>query len=461
MATIDITRTNVRSLQSRIRGRVITPGERGWDETRGAFNVLVDQRPAAIAVPIDERDVAEVIAFARDHDLRVAPQGPAHNAAPLASLEDTILLKTSALQGVYIDRRARIARVRAGARWSDVIPRASDIGLSALHGSSPTVGVVGYSLGGGMGWQARKHGLQTNHVTAIELVTADGDHLRVDHGTEADLFWALRGGGGNFGVVTALEFELFPLGQVYAGAMFFGAERGGDVLHTWNELLPSLPEEITSVARFLSLPPLEEVPEPLRGRSFVIVEAAFLGDEADGRALLAPVRELGPEIDTFGMVPPAALSHLHMDPEDPMPFQSGSRLLDALPAAGIDAFVEAVGPGSGTALLGAELRHMGGALGRREPGHGARADLAGELSMFSGGLVMSPDAATAIDASHQRLHGAMAPWFAGLYANFVEEPADTADFFDGATFDRLREIRTAVDPDGLFVANHQIPHADS
>ena len=298
-------------------------------------------------------------------------------------------------------------------------------------------------------------------MTAIELVTADGDLLRVDHDHEADLFWALRGGGGNFGVVTALEFELFPLGRVYAGAMFWPVEHASEVLHTWNELLPSMPEEVTSVGRILSVPPLEEVPEPLRGRSFVIVEAAFLGDEADGRSLLAPLRELGPEIDTFAMVPPAALSHLHMDPEDPMPFASGHKLLEALPAAGIDALIEAAGPGSGSALLGVELRHTGGALGRRGPGHGANASMPGELCMFSGGLVMSPESAAAIDASHQRLHGAMAPWFAGLYANFVEEPADTADFFDGATFDRLREIRTAVDPDGLFVANHPIPHADS
>jgi hypothetical protein len=461
MATIDTTRTNVRTLQLRTRGRVVTPGEAGWDEARQAFNLMLDQQPAAIATPVDERDVAAVIRFAREHGLRVAPQGPAHNAGPLASLEDTVLLKTSALQGVSIDPVTRTARVRAGARWGDVVPRASDMGLSALHGSSPTVGIVGYSLGGGMGWQARKHGLQTNHVTAIELVTADGDHVRADHHAEADLFWALRGGGGNFGVVTALEFELFPLDEVYAGAMFWPAERAAEVLHTWNGLLPGLPDEITSVGRLLSMPPLPEVPEPLRGRSFVIVEAAFLGDEADGRALLAPLRELGPEIDSFAMVPPVGLSALHMDPEDPMPFASGHQLLHALPAKGIDAMIEAAGPGSGSALLGVELRHTGGALGRREPGHGANAGFPGELCMFGGGLPLSPDVTAQVNASLKRLDGAMAPWFAGRYANFVEEPADAADFYDGATFDRLREIRTAVDPDGLFVANHPIPHADS
>jgi FAD/FMN-containing dehydrogenase len=461
MATIDVTRTNIHGLQLRTRGRVVTPGEAGWDEARQAFNLTLDQQPSAIASPVDERDVASVIRFARDHGMRVAPQGPAHNAGPLASLEDTVLLKTSALQGVSIDAAARTARVRAGARWADVVPRASEMGLSALHGSSPTVGVIGYSLGGGMGWQARKHGLQTNHVTAIELVTADGDYVRADHDTEADLFWALRGGGGNFGVVTAMEFELFPLEEVYAGAMFWPAERAAEILHAWNELLPGMPEEVTSVGRVLSVPPLPDVPEPLRGRSFVIVEAAFLGSEADGRSLLAPLRDLGPEMDTFAMVPPAGLSNLHMDPEEPMPFASGHKLLHALPADGIDALVDVAGPESGTALLGVELRHTGGALARREPGHGANASLPGELSMFAGGLPLTPEMGAAVNASLERLNGAMAPWFAGLYANFVEEAADAADFYDEATFDRLVGIRAAVDPNGLFVANHPIPLADS
>ena len=198
-------------------GAIALPGDDGYDAARQGFNLAVDQRPAAVAYPADAHEVAEIVKAARANGLRVAPQATGHNAGPLGSLDRSILVKTSGLGGVEIDAADRIARVGAGVLWEEVVNAAAPYGLIALHGSSPNVSVTGYSLGGGMGWLARSHGLQANSVTAIELVTADGELVRTDAQHDPELFWALRGGGGNFGIVTALEFRLYPLSEVYAG----------------------------------------------------------------------------------------------------------------------------------------------------------------------------------------------------------------------------------------------------
>ena len=428
------------------RVRLVRPGGPGWDEARGTFNLLDDQRPEAIAFPADEREVGAVIAYARERGLRVAAQATGHNAAPLGSLAGTLILNTSALTGIAIDADARRVRVGAATRWEDVTPQLSELGLACLHGSSPDVGIVGYSLGGGIGWLARKHGLQTNAVTAIELVTAEGHLVRTDAVHEPELFWALRGGGGNFGVVTALEFAVVPVRELYAGALFFGFDRTAEVLHTWTALLDSLPDEITSWANVMHFPPLPEVPEAVRGRSFAVVNAAFLGSEREGRELLAPLRALGPDMDTFAMQPPAALGELAMDPRDPLPYRSAHALVDELPA--LEDVARIAVPGSPLALV--QLRHMGGALARHAPGAGARATLPGRICLMA--ISIGPDTA-ALDA----LAAAFEPHAAGVYPNFVEHPADAAGFFGAETWARLREAKALYDPDDVFKANHGIP----
>jgi len=190
---------------------ILMPGDPGWDDARRAWNLAVDQHPAAVAEPRSVQDVADVVRFARQHGLRVAAQGTGHNAAPLGLLADTILVKTTAMRQVSVDPAARIARAEAGAVWLDVAEAAAPHGLAALAGSAPNVGVVGYTIGGGMSWLGRAYGLAANNVEAIEVVTADGRLVRADACTEPDLFWALRGGGGSFGVVTAPAFRLFPI----------------------------------------------------------------------------------------------------------------------------------------------------------------------------------------------------------------------------------------------------------
>src|SRR3954466_14655058 len=371
MAVIEQGSTELRTLRALSRGEVVAPAETSYDEARAAWNLAADQRPAAVVFPENESDVAFAMAYAREAGLRVSVQGTGHNPMPLGEMSDSVLIRTSRMRQVDIDPGARRARVQAGAIWSDVAAPANGHGLAALVGSSPDVGVVGHPLGGGIGSLGRKHGIQTNSVTAIELVTPDGDHVRTDAAHDPDLFWALRGGGGNFGVVTAMEFRLYPVEQLYGGWLIWPWEQSHDVISRWVEWTRETPDEVTSMARIMQLPPIPDVPEMLRGTQIVVVSAAYIGSEEDGAKLLSPLRELRPEIDTFATMEPLGLSYLHGDPETPVPVLSDQAIVDDMPAAAIDAFVEKAGPGAGTALLMAELRQMGGAFARSEPGHGA------------------------------------------------------------------------------------------
>jgi FAD/FMN-containing dehydrogenase len=425
-----------------------------------SFNTAVELRPAAVAYPRDVGEVVAAVRYARDRGLRVAPQATGHNVSAYGALDDALLVDVRHLQDVSIDPGARRVRVGAGVKWERVSPRLSDHGLAGLHGSSPDVGIAGYSLGGGMGWLARRYGLQANSVTAIELVLADGRHVRTDAVHEPDLFWALRGGNGNFGVVTAIEFAVYPLEELYAGAMFFPFERSAEVLHTWARMLDGLPDELMTWASLLHLPDLPWVPEHARGGSFAVVSGAFLGDAPEGRELLRPIRDLGPVVDTFAMVPPAALGELAMDPPDPLPFHLAHQMLGGLPSDAVDAILAAAGPGSGAPVAMVQLRHLGGALARVAPGAGARATLPGEVCMVALGVTPDADSARPVHDALATLERGVLPWRVGDYPNFVERPVDASRFFDAATWRRLRDVKAEYDPDDLFRGNHRIPPAE-
>jgi FAD/FMN-containing dehydrogenase len=448
---------DVPAARDRIGGFVVGPADAAWDEARRPWNFAHDQRPAFVAFPENADDVVAIVEHARRHGLRVAPQGTGHNAGPLGDLRDTILLSTSRMRGVEIDVAGRRARVQAGTLWLEVTEPASEHGLAPLAGSSPDVGVVGYCLGGGVSWLARKHGLAANSVLAIELVTADGRLRRVDHEHDPDLFWALRGGGGSFGVVTAMEIALHPLPELYAGAMWWPWERASEVMHAWREWTFTVPEEVTSSARIMQLPPIPEIPEPLRGRAWVTVDAAVIGDRAFGAETVRALRELEPELDTFDMVPPVALSRLHNDPEDPTPALTEHRLLAELPAEAVDGFLAVAGPGSGSTLLMAEIRHLGGALARVRPGHGALASLEAAYMFFGIGLAATPEMVAGLEAELPRFKAAMAEWDAGRgYLNFEERSVDSRSFYDEVTHRHLTRVKTQVDPEHVFAANHPI-----
>jgi hypothetical protein len=357
------------ALRHELGDLVRLPTDADFDAARTPWNVAVVQHPAAVAVPTCADDVVRVVRAARRHGLRVAAQGTGHGAGALAGhdLARTVLVRTTGLREVSVDPVARTARVGAGAVWDDVVPLAGEHGLAALHGSSPDVGVAGFTLGGGIGWYARAHGLAAQHVRSLDVVTADGELVRADAEHHADLFWALRGGGGSFGVVTALEIELLPIADAYAGMLLWDGSRAEDVVRTWARWTADLPEDTTTSCRILRFPPLPQLPPFLSGRTVVVVDGAVLADDATGADRIAALRALEPEMDTFARTPAAALTRLHMDPEGPTPSVGGSVTLAQLDEETVDGFLAAVGPDVPTALLVSELRHLGGALARRDP----------------------------------------------------------------------------------------------
>jgi hypothetical protein len=449
-------------LATELDGVLVRPADQDWDNARQAWHLDVDQRPAAVVVAGSVRDVVAVVNAARRLGLRVAPQSTGHNAAPLGQLDHTILLKTSSLREVSIDPVARVARAEAGALWMDVTPAVAEHGLVALAGSAPDVGVAGYTLGGGISWLARSHGLAANSLVAIEVVTADGVLRRVDETNEPELFWALRGGGGSFGVVTALEFRLYPIREMYAGVLFFPLDRAGEVLEAWRTWLPSVPDQVTSVGRILRFPPLPDLPPHLSGRSWAVVEAAGQLSAAEGEKLLAPLRALGPEIDTFDMIPVTSLSQLHMDPPGPVPGRGDGALLGHITEETIASFVRVAGPGVDSPLLSVELRHLGGALtpGRMEGG--AVSGIDAEFALFAVGITPTPESVEAVESAVTGVQYALGPWTTGgCYLNFAERHKAGAALFGATTHQRLREAKAAYDPMDVIRSNHPVKPAES
>jgi FAD/FMN-containing dehydrogenase len=364
------------------------------------------------------------------------------------------------MRRVEIAPATRIARAEAGAEWREVTIPAAEHGLAALAGTSANVGVTGYTLGGGIGWLSRRYGLAANSVTAAEVVTVDGRLAHVDAGHEPDLFWAVRGGGGSVGVVTALEMALFPVRELYAGALFFPIERSSEMLSAWREWTDTLPDEVTSIARILRVPELPEAPEPMRGRGFALVEAAYLGDALRGAELLQPLRVLGPELDTFTTIPAPALQALHMDPVDPVPAEADGALLSAFGAGAIDAVVRLVGPDAETSLASLEVRRLGGALARNAPSGGAQAKIDAEFVIFAAGLAATPELGDAVRAQARAVKEALTPWRAAYdYYNLAETPAGANAVLPHDAYLRLREIKAHYDPDQAIISAHPVQPA--
>jgi hypothetical protein len=441
-----------------ISGHVARPGDSEWDQARAAWNLAADRQPAAVAFVQSAEDVAKTIAFAARNGLKVTGRGTGHGAVAIGALEETILIRTERMRGIEVDEAAQTARVEAGVLALELGEACTAKGLCSMPGSAPDVGVIGYSLGGGLSWLGRRYGFACNRVRAIELVTADGEIRRVDAENDSDLFWALRGGGGCYAIVTALHVALLPISELYAGIAIFPAELGASAIRAYRDWTQTAPDEVTSVVRFLRPPPLPDVPEPLRDRPLITIDAAFIGDQAEGERLLAPLREIGePIMDTFAQVPAEALSKIHMDPEQPVPGLGHHALLRELPDEAVDTFVGAAGAESGTPLLLTEIRHIGGALGREGENPGALAKLDAEYLMFGIGMPMTPQLGEAIDGQLDHLADAMAPWTAdGGYFNFAERTCGVDAILPAATHERLLEVKRRWDPDGIISANHEL-----
>jgi hypothetical protein len=445
------------TLAERLDGDLYRPGDDGWDEARTAWNLAADQHPVAVVAAESAADVAHTIRAARAEGLRVAPQGTGHAATAIGDLSGTILLRTTRMRRVDVDPHDRRARVEAGVIWQEVTDAAAAHGLAALAGSSHDVGVLGYSLGGGLSWLARKHGLAANAILAAEIVDAGGTIRRIDADSDPDLFWAIRGGGGSFAIVTALELRLLPVAEVAAGVLFFPIERASEVLNAWLAWTKDVPEEVTSCGRIMRFPPFPEVPEPLRGNAFALVEIVVTGDLAGADELVAPLRALGPAMDTVRVMPARELSTLHMDPPAPVPGVGDGRLLGSASADTVAALVEAAGAESGSSLLSVELRQLGGALDRVAPGDGAATFAGCEYGMFAVGIAATPELRASSERDVKRVVAALEPWDSGRdYMNFRESRSTGARLFSTEIHERLRAIKRRVDPLDVIRSNHPV-----
>ncbi|MDP9220244.1 MAG: FAD-binding oxidoreductase, partial [Actinomycetota bacterium] len=445
------------SLDGLLRGRVVRPGDEDWDQARSAWNLAVDQRPLMVAEVSDAFDVQSVVRYAAEYGLRVAPQSTGHNARPLGDLSDAILLRTGRMHEVTVDADQQSVRVGAGAIWEDVTAALAPHGLAALAGSSPDVGVAGYALGGGYSWLGRSRGLAASSITAVELVTGDGLFHRVDAEHEPELFWAVRGGGANVGVVCAMELEVFPIPEVYGGGLLFPITRAAEVLPAYVEWTRGLPEVATTCVRLLRLPPWPELPEPLRGNAFVMIDGAIDADASEAEQLLAPLRALGPAIDTWGTMPTAGLAMIHLDPPTPVPANGDGLSLTDLTPEVIEVLLAHAGPDVESTLLAVDVRHLGGALGRPDPRGGAVDQLDGGFALFAVGITPTPEAHIAVAADVEALIGALEPHAAAHdYVNFCERSVPIERIYPARELERMRRVRWGMDPRGVLAAAHPI-----
>ena len=441
-----------------IAGRLVTPSDSDWDEARAAWNLAADQRPSAVAFVESAEEVAATIGFATRHGLKVAGQGTGHGAVALGSLDETILIKTERMRGIEIDPDAQTARVEAGVLVAELSQAAQAHGLSSMPGSSPDVGVTGFTLGGGLSWLGRRYGFACNRVRAIELVGADGERRTVDGENDPDLFWALRGGGGDYAIVTALHLDLVPIAEIYAGALLYPAALGAAAVRIYRDWAAAVGDDVTSVVRFIRPPDLPDVPEPLRNTPLLTIDGACIGGQAKGEAAFGPLLEsLGePMMSTLGQIPAEGLCRIHMDPEQPVPGLGHHKAIRELPDEAVEVFAELGDPESSPLLL-TELRQLGGALGRSDPDGGALSHLDAAFVMLGIGLPMTPELGQAIERQLDRFDEAMAPWVAaGGYFNFAERPCDADAILPAETCARLGEVKRRWDPDGTIVANHAV-----
>jgi FAD/FMN-containing dehydrogenase len=428
-----------RWLRHAVSGAVHWPGDGGYDAQRRPLFPTIDPRPAVVVEAASALDVQAAVLAARGHDLPVAVQSTGHGTHVPA--DGGVLVRTSGMAAVLVDPDRRVARVGPGARWADVLAAAAPFGLAPLSGSSPSVGVVGYTTGGGVGWLARRHGFAADSVLRADVVTADGRLVTASAGRHADLFWAIRGGSGNFGVVTALEFRLYPVAQVYAGVAYFDVERAPATLRRYREWTGTAPDSLSTAVLLTRVPDAPEIPEPLRGRRAVAIKAMYVGARQDAERLLRPLREIaGPALHdgyrsmAFAQAAMGGTAARHLD------------LFDALPDRVVDVLVEA-GTGAGSPVSTVEIRHWGGAMGRPGPDAGPVGHRATPYSVI-------------IDAQVPDVAAALRPYATGgSFLNFLADPSRTESAYTPENYRRLREVKAAYDPENVFRLNHNIPPA--
>jgi FAD/FMN-containing dehydrogenase len=424
------------SLASLVAGRVTTTADAGYDRARTPWVVNVDQRPAAVLEVVDVDDVVAAVRWGAAHGVPVAVQPGGH--APRTTLDGTLLLRTRALQGIDVDPVRRTVTVGAGVDWGQLCDALDGTGLMALCGSNPDVTVVGLTLGGGVSWFTRKHGFTANSVVSFDVVGADGELRHVTRSSDPDLFWALRGGGGDFAVVVRMELALFDAAEMYGGQLMWPVEHAPDVLRAFRDLALVAPRELSLWAHVMHFPPIPDVPEPLRGKSFVTVASTYLGDAKMAEILLWSLRDAAPvAVDLMGPVTPATLAAVAAEPTEPMPALEHSLLMTGFDDDAIEALVAAVG--------------------EDVPTGGAVRPVPEPFQLFAMGVPAVPELAAAIPHGFAAIDAALAHVTAEhRMPNFTA--ADQADEagYDVERLTRLRTIKRVQDPQGVIRSNKPV-----
>jgi FAD binding domain-containing protein/berberine-like enzyme len=446
------------NLATAVAGSVFLPGDSGYDNERAVFNLNHELLPAVIVVAHSASDVQAAVTFAAGQHRPVLVKTTGHQMVGAA--RGAVLITTHRMNDVSIDVVGRTARVGAGAIWADVIQKAVPVGLAPLNGSSPKVGVSGYTLGGGLSpTLGRANGYAADHVRSLDVVTADGEFRHVDATSEPELFWALRGGKGNFAVVTALEFDLFPAPRLYGGAIYFPGERMADVLRAWTEWLPDTPETMSTSFAAVRLPALPQVAEPLRDVFAVALRIAYTGTAEDGERLIAPLRAVTPAIlDTVADMPYTDVGSIHSEPTEPVPYYERSIMLREFPDKAQDKLVELIGSDSDTTVWVAELRALGGAWDR-EPTVPNAVATRGLPYVLLGVEVGPLSEEQRLKESVAALLDGMAPWQAErrLVNNLApEEAPDAVAIYGLKRYQRLAAVKKSYDPTNMFRINHNI-----
>jgi FAD/FMN-containing dehydrogenase len=463
-AVAALDREAVQAFAAGLRGGCLSPGDAGYDAARRVWNGMIDRRPGLIARCAGAADVIDAVRFARAHDLLLAVRGGGHNVAGTAVCDGGLMLDLSPMRGVRVDPDGRRAWVQGGATWGDVDRETQAFGLAAPGGVVSTTGVAGLTLSGGLGRLHRKYGLSCDNLVAADVVTADGRFLRASADAHPDLFWGLRGGGGNFGVVTAFEFQLHPVGpEVMVCTAMYPEERAGEVIRACREHQAAAPDELGVDLLFWAVPPAPQIPATLHGRRVLIVSGMYAGPADEGERLVRPLRALGePVVDLSGRAPFAALQRRYdaFFPAGALHYYWKSRYLRGLDDAVIDAVVghAAARPSSKTLV---KLYHLGGAMSR------VPAD-ATAFGRRDAPVLLSIDTTWADPRdSELNIGWARAFWRdtaafspGGVYLSFPglgEERGELVRAAYGANYDRLAALKRRYDPTNLFRLNQNIP----
>ncbi|MBB5633201.1 hypothetical protein BKA04_001424 [Cryobacterium mesophilum] len=440
-------------LRAHVAGTVLNPDDAGFAEEVSGFNLAASFHPLVAVGVTSEADVVEAVRFAARHDLPIRVLATGHG--PAAPVTDGMLIVTRRLDSLHVDPETHIATVGAGLKWEAVQAAAAPFGLTAITGSSPDVGAIGLTLGGGIGPLARSHGYTSDYARSFRIVTRDGEAMTASATENPDLFWALRGGKGGLGVVTGMSIELVDLPLIYGGAVIFDTPHIETVLRGWIDWTTSAPDDVTTSIAIIRFPPAEFVPEPLRGRHAIALRFAYPGSAEDGERLVAPLRSLAPAImDMIGELPTSKMGLIHNDPTDPLPAWDIGALLTGVDQELATVVLGQLGAGVQTPLMITELRHLGGRTAVDVPEGSAAGGRSGRFSLYSIGVPDPALFATVLPAAGGALSDALAPWVAPqTMVNFAGAFSSRAHFesaWPPEIFSRLETVRKAYDPAGLF-----------